>query len=714
MFGQTNLWIAPDITYKKAKVGNETWILSEECCIKLKEQEHTVEIIGDVPAISLLGKYAIAPIIDREIPILPASFCNPNKGSGIVTSVPSDAPDDYMGLMDLKANHSELEKYGISKEVVDKIKPIPIIRSSDLGDEAAITICKDMNIKTSKDRVKLEEAKKIVYKKGFYEGTMLNSCGIYEGMAVKDAKEKIKKDLIKQKKAEVFYELTGKVVSRSLTPCIVKIVSDQWFLDYNNDDWKKLAHECLDSMTLYPEKSRQQFNYVIDWLHEWACTHKEGLGTRLPWDEKWVIESLSDSTIYMAYYSINHILRNVEPEKIDSNLFDFIFLEKDVEVKVDKHLALEMRKEFSYWYPLDFRNSGKDLIQNHLTFFIFNHTAIFEKKYWPKGIGVNGWVNVDGQKMSKSLGNVILIRDMANTYGADAARFTILYGGEDMDDPNWDSELAKTMTVKLEQFINFSKENYDVGRDDVKSIDNWMESKINEMIKDASNLMEKTYFRSAMQKIFFDLQKSLRWYMKRCNNNPNKKVMNKLIESQIIMMTPIIPHTCEEAWELIGNKGFVSNASWPKYDDSKIQEVDSEEDVRKIIEDINSVLKLAKVEDLKTIKIIVCADWKYLLYKILKDSLEITRNPGELISKVMSTDLKRYGQEVTKIIPRIIKSGQVPEFTSQKIESKALEESIEFLKDEYKVDVKILIEENASEEPKCKNAMPGKPAIVLE
>ena len=47
---------------------------------------------------------------------------------------------------------------------------------------------------------------------------------------------------------------------------------------------------------------------ILDWLKEWGCSRTTGLGTRVPWDEQFVIESLSDSTIYTAYYSIAYLL----------------------------------------------------------------------------------------------------------------------------------------------------------------------------------------------------------------------------------------------------------------------------------------------------------------------------------------------------------------------------------------------------------------------
>jgi len=53
-----------------------------------------------------------------------------------------------------------------------------------------------------------------------------------------------------------------------------------------------------------------------------------------------------------------------------------------------------MKEEFNYWYPMDIRCSGKDLIKNHLTMALFNHSAIWEKKpeFWPKSYFCNGYV----------------------------------------------------------------------------------------------------------------------------------------------------------------------------------------------------------------------------------------------------------------------------------------------------------------------------------
>ncbi len=715
VYGQTNLWVNPKILYAKANVDGEIWIISLDCAEKLKDQEHEIKIIGDVKGEDLIGKWVIAPGIDREIPILPASFCRPEKGTGIVTSVPADAPDDWMGLYDLKRSEETCKRWGLDYDMIQRIHPIPIIRT-DLGDMAAVEICEQMGIKSQHERQKLDEAKKIVYKKGFYEGQMMSSCGEFAGMPVQAAKDAIKQKLLDGKSAHLFWELTGNVVCRCLTKSVVRIVADQWFINYADEGWKSETHRALDHLKLYPEKVRVQFDYVIDWLHRWACTREEGLGTRLPWDEKWLIESLSDSTIYMAYYTIAHKVKGIPIEHIDDAFFDYVLLNNDdVPLKVDKALADDLRREFNYWYPVDFRNSGKDLIQNHLAFFIFNHVAIFPKKHWPKGIGVNGWVTVDGEKMSKSLGNMIPVRVMANEYSADASRITILSGGEELDDPNWDTKFAESIVTKLIHLRDVATRWYGKGRADLQQIDWWAFSELNAIVRDATGNMEETRFRSAIQDIFFRMQRMQRWYLRRCNDNPNKDVMSKAIEAQLIMLSCFCPHICEEAWEGIGKDYLLVTACWPGYDEEKIiEDAEAKEDlIRCILSDISEVLRIIKNENPKKITIFVANAWKYILYEHLRDKMQKTRNPSELLQFCMTTDLKRHGADVQKIIPKLVKSGLPPRCLSQEQELEAIDDAKDFLSSTFNCEIDVASADDA-EHPKAKNALPSKVAILIE
>jgi len=281
----------------------------------------------------------------------------------------------------------------------------------------------------------------------------------------------------------------------------------------------------------------------------------------------------------------------LEPEKLTEEFFDYIFLGKGK----GKKEWNKFKDSFEYWYPHDFRNSGKDLVQNHLTFFLFNHVAIFPEKYWPKSIGVNGWVKVDGQKMSKSLGNIIPVGGMVEKFGADASRFTVLNGGEGMDDPNWDSNFAEALNGKFNALFDLIKF-YGKGRKEKNNIDRWMESMTHKYIKEITPLMDETFFRSAAQKIFFDFGGLIRKYLLKTNNNPNKEIYDFSLKAFVLMFHPICPHITEELWEKLGNKSLISLSEWPKVDEAKIDESleKAEEAVEKLISDINHVVKLVE------------------------------------------------------------------------------------------------------------------------
>jgi len=151
------------------------------------------------------------------------------------------------------------------------------------------------------------------------------------------------------------------------------------------------AIKCVSTMDCYADETKRQFQHTLGWMHQWACSRSYGLGSRIPWDPKYLIESLSDSTIYMAYYSIAHLLQGgnlegsitgplgIKPEQLTDAVFDYIFQDKPYPTGCgisEDNLAI-LRREFRFWYPVNLRVSGKDLIPNHLTFFIYNHVALF-------------------------------------------------------------------------------------------------------------------------------------------------------------------------------------------------------------------------------------------------------------------------------------------------------------------------------------------------
>lgn len=248
-----------------------------------------------------------APLATFErVYALPMLTISMEKGTGVVTSVPSDSPDDYATLRDLKNKAPLREKFGIKEEHVLPFEPVPIINIPEMGDLAAIVACEKYKVASQNDKENLKNAKDEVYTKGFYDGVM--KVGKYAGQKVQEAKNLVKNDLLASGEAAKYWEPEGKVVSRSGDECIVALM-DQWYLAYNDEDWKKPVRDHVtNTFTCYNDIVHKSFAATVEWLQQWGCSRSFGLGSTLPFDKNYLVESLSDSTIYMAYYTVVHLL----------------------------------------------------------------------------------------------------------------------------------------------------------------------------------------------------------------------------------------------------------------------------------------------------------------------------------------------------------------------------------------------------------------------
>ncbi|HNU35286.1 MAG TPA: class I tRNA ligase family protein, partial [Methanomassiliicoccales archaeon] len=229
VFGQTNFWVNPDADYVKAKVGNEVWVVSEDAYFKLTYQLDGIEKVAPVKGSELIGLKCLAPMVHREIMTLPADFVDPGVGTGLVTSVPSDSPDDWISLRAVQNDDAVLERYGLNKAAVKTIRPIAIIEMKGWSDLPAVEVTEKMGI-TAPGDPKLEEAKKLVYKDGFHTGKMNATAGDYAGLPVMEAKERMKQTMIASGEAAVMYDLSENVICRCGERVVIRKVDDQWFI----------------------------------------------------------------------------------------------------------------------------------------------------------------------------------------------------------------------------------------------------------------------------------------------------------------------------------------------------------------------------------------------------------------------------------------------------------------------------------------------------
>jgi len=590
MYGQTNCWIHPTINYIAfaSRDENEVIICTQRAANNMAYQgmtkeDNKVEVLLELVGQDIMGIALNAPLTSHEkIYTLPMLTIKEGKGTGVVTSVPSDAPDDYAALRDLKNKEPFRKKFGIEDHMVLPYEPIPIIDVPELGNLAAVTACDQFKVNSQNDSKQLCDAKELTYKKGFYDGIML--VEEFKGQKVQDVKQIVRAKMLDECNALSYMEPEKKVVSRSGDECIVA-KCDQWYLDYGEEQWKEKTRGALKALDTYCEETRHNFLATFDWLQEHACSRSFGLGSRIPWDQQYLIESLSDSTIYMSYYTVAYLLQggvldgsavgpaNIKPDQLTKEVWDYIFF-KDApfpqNTDIESAQLNKLKGEFEYWYPVDLRSSGKDLIPNHLTYFLYNHVAVWpdQEAKWPASVRANGHLLLNSEKMSKNTGNFLTLRDALERYSADGVRLALADAGDTVEDANFVEKVADSAILRLYTFLQWSKENIEA-QNTLRSgplndfSDKVFESEMNRCILNSDEAYGKMLYREALKNGFFELQAARDRYREVSLDGIHRDLTLKYIETQAILLAPICPHICEHIWQLLGKENSIMKAKWP-------------------------------------------------------------------------------------------------------------------------------------------------------
>jgi len=712
VFGQTNLWVNPDAGHRRVEINGEIWIMSKEAAEKLQYQKDGVVIKEDVDIRKYIGKKIFAPGAEREIIILPAPFCDPKIGTGIVTSVPSDAPYDYVALKHLQDNMHEIHRYGLRMEEVQDIDLIPIIATEGYGEFPAKEMVEKLKA-TSLDDPRLEEATQEIYKAGHHRGIMAASGGKYAGKRVEEAKELVKAELMEQGKADTFHDLSEEVICRCGQKVSIKRIDDQWFIKYSDAELTERSKEQAREMNIYPQEYQRNLPAILDWFGDRACARLGNwLGSKLPFDSKWIVEPISDSTLYPAYYIVSKFVndKKITPEDLTEQFFDYVFLGKNT--GKEKEGWKEIRQEFDYFYPLDINLGGKEHQTVHFPVFIMNHIAILPEEKWPRGIVVNWWVTGKGSKISKSKGGAEPIPQAIEKYGVDAMRLYYAHIGSPHTDIVWEEEAVLHYKNVLERIYSLVGSLRGLS-EKKKMIDAWLESRVQQHLKKIHHALQRYELRELASLAYFTMYDDLRWYLRR--DGENKKLLKKVTAIWCVLMNPLTPHLSEE---LNPEKGLVSASSWPAAEEKNISlKAEAAEDlVQATMGSIRNVVKLAKIEQPQKCTLFISERWKYELFGLLSKEIKVTRNIGEVMKKVLQQEeMKIRGKDISSIVTAVLKDGsKLPAIVlSQEEEAAVMKDARELLAQEFECAIEVIISEE-SPHPKAKSAMPGKVGIVVE
>ena len=225
--------------------------------------------------------------------------------------------------------------------------------------------------------------------------------------------------------------------------------------------------------------------------------------------------------------------------------------------------ALASKEALDYWMPVDWYNGGMEHTTLHLLYSRFWHKFLYDQKVVPciepyqKRTSHGMILGSNGEKMSKSRGNVVNPDDIVREYGADTLRtYEMFIGAFDLS-ASWQDEGVKGCRRFLERVWKLQ----DILVDgDAYSAD--LETKMHQTIKKVSSDYENLKFNTAIAAMMSLLNE---FYKK---NEINKAEYKTLIT----LLNPVAPHITEEIWQILGGEGRLYQVAWPTYEEAKTVE----------------------------------------------------------------------------------------------------------------------------------------------
>ena len=235
---------------------------------------------------------------------------------------------------------------------------------------------------------------------------------------------------------------------------------------------------------------------------------------------------------------------------------------------VDPHNneALADRKKIDYWMPVDWYNGGMEHVTRHMIYSRFWHHFLYDMgivntaEPYAKRSAQGMILGSDGDKMSKSKGNVVDPLDIVEEYGADALRTYVLFMGDYGAAAPWNDSSVRGCKRFLERVAGLT----DIMTDEPAAKD--MEVKIHKAIKKVSSDIEAMKFNTAIACLMTLIN--------------DIYAVGKISKDDLVifikLLCPFAPHLCEEIWESLGGEGLLSLSQWPEYEESKTVEASVE------------------------------------------------------------------------------------------------------------------------------------------
>jgi leucyl-tRNA synthetase len=364
------------------------------------------------------------------------------------------------------------------------------------------------------------------------------------------------------------------------------------------------------------------------------------------------------------------------------------------------------KSKADYWMPVDQYIGGAEHACMHLIYARFFAKALRDMGYvsgydepFTKLFNQGMLHGADGNKMSKSLGNVVNPLDVIEKFSADSLRFNLMSLSAPNSDSVWSDRGMESAHKFMQRFYSV------LSGIKVGSSSKLISSKVNRTVKEVTLDIDSFKYNFAIIKLraLFD------------SVAMEEEISRTDLENILKMFHPICPHITEELWHLKIKDSLISLESWATCDESKIDDhlERIEEIVATVRVDILKVKELAKIDKISKVRLFVAPKWKWKALKIVSEACQNKPDFGAAMKALMSdNEMKSHGSEIQPLLKtalnRLAEISTLKEFDE---ESVLLEAKSELEKEFGTIEI---IQAEKSTEAKAKNAFPSKPALLIE
>ncbi|WP_423189644.1 valine--tRNA ligase [Alkalibacterium sp. f15] len=459
----------------------------------------------------LIGKKVLLPIVERELTVIADDYVDAEFGTGVVKITPAHDPNDF----EIGKRH-DLEQVNVMST----------------------------------------------------DGSMNELAGKYEGMDRFEARKALVKDLKDQGYLIKVEEMIHSVGHSERTGVIVEPrLSTQWFVKMQPLAERALENQLTeDKVEFVPERFEKTFNNWMENVHDWVISRQLWWGHRIPaWYHK------ETGEIYVGEAAP----KDSENWEQDNDVLDTWFSSALWPFST-MGWPNEDEEDFKKYFPTSTLVTGYDIIFFWVSRMIFQSLEFTGKAPF-KNVLIHGLIRDEqGRKMSKSLGNGIDPMEVIDQYGADALRWFLSNGsapGQDVRfsyekmDASWNfiNKIWNASRYVIMNLEDFSYSDRDMSGE--KSIaDKWILARLNETIKQVTELFEKFEFGEAGRRLYtFIWDDYCDWYIEMSKELliqgtdeqkvTTKSVLLHVLDQTLRLLHPIMPFVTEEIWEHIPHEG---------------------------------------------------------------------------------------------------------------------------------------------------------------